>query len=250
MNEMPRLERDLSIFTKLQLAKPPVGIKFLYERPEGVARLEKKLALCEMIPEAQSGKTFYADFENHECAGPVALGMVDLDPFYHSGQIGPCLEIFKEARANRRIYEVLPVLARGTCNYTVFAPLEALTFDPDVLVVTGKARQMEIVLRSMSYTTGQMYESRGTPVMGCAWTLVYPYLSGKMNFSVGGLTFGHIAREVAEEGQVIVSVPWDCLPTMVENLGEMPWVLPAYGEGRDNYNERFKRVTEGSHPGG
>jgi hypothetical protein len=102
---------------------------------------------------------------------------------------------------------------------------------------------MEIVLRSMSYTTGQMYESKGTPVMGCAWTLVYPYLSGKINFSVAGLTFGHIAREIGNEGTVGVSIPWDCLPTMIENLNEMKWVLPAYTDGKDNYNERFKRVT-------
>lgn len=30
---------------------------------------------------------------------------------------------------------------------------------------------------------------------------------------------------------------------MVENLNEMKWVLPAYTDGKDNYNERFKRVT-------
>ena len=80
-------------------------------------------------------------------------------------------------------------------------------------------------------------------MLGCAWTLVYPYIRGKINFSVTGLTFGHIAREVGTEGNVIVSVPWDALPTMVENLKEMPFVLPAYEDGRDNYSERFKRVT-------
>jgi uncharacterized protein (DUF169 family) len=243
MNELPALERDLSVFQKLGLENSPVGVKFLYGEPQGVPRLDKKLALCEMIPEAQTGKVFYAGLDEHECAGPVPLGMVELEPFYRSGQIGPCLEIFKEARANRRIYEVLPVLARGTCNYTVFAPLDELSFDPDVLVVSGTARQMEIVLRSMSYTTGQMYESKGTPVVGCAWTLVYPYLSGKINFSVTGLTFGHIAREVGQEGTVVVSIPWDCLPTMIENLNDMAWVLPAYTDGRNGYNERFKRVT-------
>jgi uncharacterized protein (DUF169 family) len=243
VHEMTPLERDLSIFQRLGLQKQPVGVKFLYARPDGLPRLDKKLALCEMVSEAQTGKVFYADLENHVCAGPVPLGMVDLDPFYHSGQIGPCLEIFKEARANRRIYEVTPTLKKGTCNYTVFAPLDRLMFNPDVLVLTGRARQMEIVLRSLSWTTGQMYESKGTPVMGCAWTFVYPYLSGKINFSVTGLTFGHIAREVGTEGAVNVSVPWDCLPTMLENLEEMTWVLPSYTEGRDNYSERFDRVT-------
>src|SRR3990172_8734366 len=112
MGELTELTRDLSIFRKLELEKPPVGVKFLYGEPEGVPRLDKKLGLCEMIPEAQTGRVFYAGLDDHECAGPVPLGMVELEPFYGSGQIGPCLEIFKEARANRRIYEVVPTLAR------------------------------------------------------------------------------------------------------------------------------------------
>jgi hypothetical protein len=45
------------------------------------------------------------------------------------------------------------------------------------------------------------------------------------------------------EGNVIVSVPWDALPTMVEDLREMPFVPPAYEDGTDTHSERFKRVT-------
>lgn len=245
MSELTPLTRDMSVFDRLELEKPPVGVKFLFGEPEGIPKLERTLGLCEMVTEAQKGRIFYAGLAEHECAGPVPLGMVDKEPFYWSGQIGPCLEIFKEARANRRIYDVIPALERGTCNYTVFASLDKLTFDPDVLVFTGRARKMEIVLRSMSWTTGQMYESKGTPVLGCAWALVYPFISGKINFNVTGLTFGHIAREVGTEGNVTVSVPWDALPTMVENLKEMPLVLPAYEDGRDDYSKRFARVTGG-----
>lgn len=245
MSELSPLTRDLSVFERLELDKPPVGVKFLFGQPENVPKLERTLGLCEMVTEAQKGRIFCAGLAEHECAGPVPLGMVDVEPFYWSGQIGPCLEIFKEARANRRIYDVVPTLERGTCNYTVFASLDKLSFDPDVLVFTGRARKMEIILRSMSWTTGQMYEAKGTPVLGCAWTLVYPYVTGKINYGVTGLTFGHIAREVGTEGHVWVSVPWDALPTMAENLKEMPLVLPAYEDGRDNYSKRFDRVTGG-----
>lgn len=68
VNEMVPLERDLSIFQGLDLEKQPVAVKFLFARPEGVPRLEKRLALCEMISEAQTGKVFYADIDNHVCA--------------------------------------------------------------------------------------------------------------------------------------------------------------------------------------
>ena len=243
--EMRPLKHDLSVFKELELELEPVGVKFLYNKPEGIKRLEKKIGLCEMLPEAQKGDAFYADKDNHECAGPLVLGLIDLDPFFESGQLGPKLEIFQEARANRRLYHDIPKLEKGTCNYVIFAPLHALDFEPDVFIVTGKARQAEIILRSLSYSTGKKYLSKGTPVLGCAWTFIYPYNSGEVNFSISGLTFGHIAREVLPEGLVSVSIPFDVLALMIENLNEMKWVLPSYTEGRDNYNERFKRETEG-----
>ncbi len=168
MSELTGLEQNLAIFQKFDFARSPVGVKFLYGKPEGVPRLDKKLALCEMLPEAQNGRAFYVDQANHECAGPIPLGMADMEPFFESGQLGPRLEIFKEARANRRIYQHIPKLVHGTCNYVVFAPLRQITFEPDVLVITGSARQAEIILRAASYTTGKMYTSRGTPVLGCA----------------------------------------------------------------------------------
>lgn len=241
--EMRPLKTDLSIFKKLNLEREPVGVKFLYNKPEEIRRLEKKLGLCEMLTEAHKGTAFYADEDNHECAGPLVLGLVEMDPFFESGQLGPKLEVFQEARANRRLYQDIPKLVKGSCNYIVFAPLSALDFEPDVLVITGRARQAEIVLRSLSYSTGKKYISKGTPVLGCAWTFIYPYNSGEVNFSVSGLTFGHIAREVLPEGLVTVSIPFDVLLLMINNLSEMKWVLPAYTEGRDNYNERFKRET-------
>jgi uncharacterized protein (DUF169 family) len=125
-----------------------------------------------------------------------------------------------------------------------FAPLGKLAFDPDVLVVYGTVRQAEILLRAMSYTTGQPYEAKGTTVLGCAWTLVYPYMIGKINFWVAGLTFGHITRGVGKEGSVIVSLPWDCLPTLIENLGEMPWVPPSYAMGRAAYTASVDNLVE------
>ncbi len=226
-----KLERDLSVFGRLGLERQPVGVKFLYACPEGIPRLDGKLALCEMIVEAENGTVFYADRDNHECVGPLILGMVDV-PGYRSGELGPLYEIFDEPRANAKVYEDLPTLYPGTCNATVFAPLDKLEFQPDVLVVTGSVRQMEIVLRAMSYTTGEHYRSESTTVMGCAWTLVQPYLTGKINFSVYGLTYGHIVRRVGKEGDLVVSIPWTCLPTVVENLNKMKWLLPAYEEGK------------------
>ncbi len=245
--EIRPLSIDLSILNKLELENQPVGIKFLFSKPEGVRRLDKNLAFCLMPEEAQKSGAFYVDETHFECAGPLCLGIANDDPFSIAGQIGTKygLDIFQEARANRRIYEVLPTLRKGSCNYLIFAPMSDMDFDPDVLVITGTARQAEVVLRSYSYSTGNMYVSKTTPVIGCAWTFVYPYISGELNYVVEGVCFGHIARQVSTMGYVTVSIPFTLLGMMIENLKEMTWVIAAYTDGREGYNKRFKDVTSG-----
>lgn len=245
--EIRPLSIDLSILNKLELESQPVGVKFLYNKPEGVRRLDKNLAFCLMPEEAQNSGSFYVDETHFECAEPLCLGIANDEPFSVSGQIGTKygLDIFQEARANRRIYEVLPTLRKGSCNYIIFARLSDMDFDPDVLIITGTARQAEILLRSYSYSTGEMYVSRTTPVIGCAWTFVYPYISGQLNYVVEGVCFGHIARQVATMGYVTVSIPFNLLRTMIENLKDMTWVIAAYTDGREGYNKRFKDVTSG-----
>ena len=58
-------QTDLSVYSKFDFEKPPVGVKFLFEKPEGIARLDKKLGFCEMLKEAHERDTaFYFDKDN------------------------------------------------------------------------------------------------------------------------------------------------------------------------------------------
>ena len=235
---------DLSIFNKFNFERPPVGVKFLLNKPAGIKKLDKTLAFCEMLPAAQKGSPFYATKEDFECVGPLILGMEEPDPIFESGQIGPKLGLFKEARANRRIYPPIPRLAQGTVRYIVFSPMDKLSFEPDVLVVTADPGQAEILLRAHSYTTGKMWTAKGTTVIGCAWLFIYPYLSGDLNFTVTNFSSGMNSRQVLPKGLVIISIPYDLLPMMVENLQDMEWVPSDYIEGREAHNKRFQVVTE------
>ncbi|MDH5782037.1 MAG: DUF169 domain-containing protein, partial [Dehalococcoidia bacterium] len=149
---MSSIQQDLSIFNKFNFERPPVGIKFLLGKPDGIKRLDKTLAFCEMLREAQEAPPFYVTKEDFECVGPLILGMEEPDPIFESGQIGPRLGIFKEARANRRIYPVIPRLTQGTVNYVAFSSLDKLSFEPDVLIFTANPSQAEILLRAHSYT--------------------------------------------------------------------------------------------------
>jgi len=158
------------------------------------------------------------------------------------GLIGPRFGIFQEPRANNKIYQHIPRFTPGLVNYVAYAPLDKLTFEPDLLVLTATPSQAEIVLRAMSYSTGEVWETRTTGVLGCAWLYIYPFQSGKVNYTVTGLAFGAKAKEVFEEGWMLISIPYNWLPIITANLNEMEWVLPSYTDGREKFLKREEKI--------
>ena len=188
---MSAVAPDLSIFEQFGFERPPVGLKFSRTQPEGMPLLGRRIALCEALAEAHKGEAFVYSAADEVCAGSLPLGNEEIGPPFAAGEVGPVLGVFKEARANRRIYEGLPKLDPGTARYIAFAPLGKFAFDPDVLTVTATPSQAEVILRASVYTVGGVYESRMTPVLGCAWLFVYPFISGKLQLHDDGARLGH-----------------------------------------------------------
>jgi uncharacterized protein (DUF169 family) len=242
---MKALKTDLAAFKKLDFLKPPVGLKFSFFKPEGIKPLamSKNLSFCEMLVEAQqSSIPFYFSKKNKEaCIGKILLGMEKMEGFAESGQIGARLGIFQEPRANYSFYKHVPKFDSGVVNYVAFSTLDKLTYEPDVLVITATLSQAEIVLRGMTYSTGELYESRTTPVMGCAWTFIYPYQSGKVNFLMPALVHGMKGRELFPENTMLISIPYQWLPTISNNLKEMQIHLPSH-VSKEKYLAEFGKI--------
>jgi len=242
---MRPLQTDLSIFEKFKFEKPPVGVKFLFARPEGLKQLDKSLALCEMIKEAQqSSAPFYMAKENEACVGKIAMGWEEVS-LVEAGLVGPPLGIYQEPRANNQLYQYAPKFKKGIVNYVAFSSLDKLNFEPDLLILMATVKQAEIVLRAMSYATGEMWETRGVPAFACSFMFVYPFLSGKVNYTVTGLAFGGRAKEIYPEGWFLMSIPYKALPNIIQSLKEMDWVPPSYTEGREKFLEREEKLFEG-----
>jgi uncharacterized protein (DUF169 family) len=221
--------KDLAILDKFDFGVQPIGVKFLTKRPNQVERLNENMALCEMLKKAQEGNAFYADKENHACdAGLYVLGQADAPEPFISGEFGAGLKIFEEPRSASRLYHYIPRMKEGVVNYVALSPLNKLPFDPDVLIVLSKTSQTEILLRAMSYRTGKMWASKYSAAIGCAWIFVYPYITGELNYTMTGLGHGMRRRKLFPEGQQLISIPFDLLPSILQTLQEMPWVLPAY----------------------
>lgn len=235
---------DYSIFKKFNFKLPPVAVKFLLNKPKGLRKLDKEMAFCEMLGEAQKSPPFYVDRENFSCMGPVVLGMEEPDPIFASGQVGPKDGIYKEARANRRIYNYIPKMAKGTVRYVAFSPLDKLPFEPDLLIIAATPPQAEILLRAYCYTSGKMITTKSTPVLICAWLYAYPFRSGELNYTVTGLGFGMKARKVLPEGLILISFPYDSLPMMIENLHDMEWVPPLHRMSDEEKKAQFQRTVE------
>jgi uncharacterized protein (DUF169 family) len=242
--DMQSTQRDYSIFKRFNFQYQPVGIKYLLNRPEGLEKLDKSLPICRMFREAQDAGPFYAAKDNFSCVDRLVLGMIDPEPIYESGQIGDKERIYQEARANRRIYLYAPKLTRDTVRYVAFSPLDKLTFEPDLMIITAVPGQAEILLRAASYSTGKPLTTRYTPVLSCAWLFVHPYVSGELNYTITGLGYGIRLQKLLPEGLVLISVPYDLIPMLIENLNEMEWVLPTNNLNDEERKEYSAKIME------
>lgn len=235
-------QKDLAILDKFNFNVKPVAVGFLIEKPDGVDKLDEKMTLCQMLKRAQTGSSFYAGPEDHTCpVGPYILGNRDIEKAFRSGHYGCELKVFKSRRANAKLYEYIPRIDKDVINYIAFSPLDKLSFEPDVLVLLADtSSQVEILLRAMSYTTGKVWSSKSTGVLGCAWILVYPYVTGELNYTVTGFGIGMKSRKLFKEGLFLVSIPFDLLPAILQNLKEMPWVHPLMAPDGEEFRKKVR----------
>jgi uncharacterized protein (DUF169 family) len=216
---------DYSVLDKFKFERKPVGVKFTAIRPKGIKRIAKELNFCEMLKEAQQGSSFYVAPDDWVCVGieQMILGMAEPDPVLISGVLGGEDKLFKGANACRALYNYLPYMPKNSVQYVVFAPVDKLTFEPDLLVITADLPQAQTILRSVNYSTGEPFVSKATPVIACAWIYIYPVVSGELNYYITGLGMGMNALNIFPPGLFLISVPFQKIPMVLDNLAEMPY---------------------------
>lgn len=239
--------QDFSVLDRFNFERKPVGVKFLIEKPEGIKRIDKELNMCEMLKEAQENDPFYVGPDDWVCVGVEQhiLGMSDAEPVLVSGLLGGDEGLYKNASACRAMYQYLPSLPKGSVQYVVFAPVDKMDFDPDLLVMTADINQAPTLLRSINHSTGEPFESRATPVVACAWIYIYPLVSGKLNYYITGLGTGMQELDIFPPGLFLISVPFQVIPVMLENLKDMPFspVLKK-GPGGAAHRKRVNGILE------
>ncbi|MGD9118707.1 MAG: DUF169 domain-containing protein [Dehalococcoidia bacterium] len=69
----------------------------------------------------------------------------------------------------------------------------------------------------------------------------HPYLNGEINMTVSGLGYSMKARGVLPDGLLIITVPFDLLSGLIDNLKDMEWEPYWFKLGRDNFIKEVKK---------
>lgn len=241
-------EQAKKTFSDLELPYPAVAIKFCRNRPEGFQQAEGVDVFCSFLKKAQDeNRAFFTTRENDECMGKVVLGMTDLETNHGSGQVGYEIGAFRTAAANARLYHEAATLKRGVCNYVVFCPITLCEFNPDLVICIAPTEKAQLLLRATSYISGDLWESKCSYVMSCAWTYVYPYISGKVNHLFAGMHLGLQLKQSYPQGLHIITIPYQKLDEVVIALNEMkhaPLGLLVDAESRAKIEKLHTRLDK------
>ncbi|HHU06700.1 MAG TPA: DUF169 domain-containing protein [Clostridiales bacterium] len=227
--------RDKELFDKLELDYPAVAIKFCFAEPQNAERIGKTLSFCQFLKEAQdTGRKFYITKDDDNCFGKMVLGMIDKPPFAASGQAGYDFGVYRTPAPNARLYHMIPTLVRGSVNYVLFSPVSVCDFDADLVIMVASTSKADIIMRATSYISGDLWESRSSCVLSCAWIYAYTYLSGKVNYIITGMHHGLKRRKVYPAGLHMIAIPYQKLPEFLTSLSEMDWELIAMREDEES----------------
>jgi uncharacterized protein (DUF169 family) len=208
----------LEPLTRLSLNRPPVAVAFLATPPAGLARIDRALpAGCSYWKHAAEGNAFYTTAEDHEnCAVGAFTHGVTLSPAKATeleGLIGTMVQL-----QYLRSEDVAGIPQRGSpMQIAAYAPLVEATFDPEVVIFRGNARQ--IMLVSEAARAAGIFESAAA--MGRPACAMIPQATGSQS---GVASVGCIGNRVYTElgdDELYFSVPGKALPRVLEQLGVM-----------------------------
>lgn len=233
-----------NLIKKLPLQYEAVAIKLCFEKPDCPAFDGKKSAFCTYVNYAQTtGKKFFISKDDDECYGKLAMGMIEKPPVTASGQAGYDFGCYATPGACRNLYQKLPIIEPHTVNFVEFSPVSKCDFDPDLIMFVADLPAADIIMRATSWISGDLWESKSSPVLSCCWMYAYPVISGKCNHITTGFYHGLKRRKLYPEGLRMISVPYQKLPEFEKALGEMDWTLIAFRDDEESRADLAKRMA-------
>jgi uncharacterized protein (DUF169 family) len=211
---MPISPTLLNSIAGLSLDRPPVAVGFLSTPPADLRRIEKPMpAGCSYWKYASEGHAFYTTPEDHEnCAVGAFTHGVTLTPARAKdleALVGTMVEL-----QYLRHDEVAGIPHRSApMQLVAYAPLGQATFDPDVVVFRGNARQ--VMLISEAARAAGAFESAAMGRPACS--MIPQAVSSATGVASVGCIGNRVYTELGND-ELYFAVPGKVLPRVLEQL--------------------------------
>ena len=222
--DMKAKNREISVKLKdnLDLRYSPVAVKFvkkeedLKEYPS--ISLDKTYRYCQMIMEAEKGNICALSPINITCpAAAAAFGFKPLPEKIAQGTMLKTLGLFEEEEHGRLLMEKMPRLKPNELQVIIAMPLEKCSFTPDLIIIEDlPERLMWIALASLRNVDGRHSFSTGIFQACCVDVSVIPYLTNKVNASLG--CYGCRDATDIKDDECLIGIPYSKINSILSSL--------------------------------
>jgi len=213
------------LVNSLGLKSEPVAISLIKKGdpfPDGYMQPEKPLRHCQAIMEARHGRSLIVPPDKQACpVGASSLGLVPLPEKVESGEFHYGMGMYGSQEAARETIKRRPALEAGSVAATAVAPLSKAKLKPDVVVIVGTPEQVYWLLPAATTFSmgGRVTVEMAAVQASCADSTVIPYLTGRVNISLG--CFGcRKTTDIAPE-EMLVGIPGIKLEEIVAAVNKM-----------------------------
>jgi len=216
----------------LLLRTAPIAVKMLEKEadiPKEAIRPKRDrghhLAQCQAFAlTRRRGETIAMLKEDNWCWAPlIGYGLVKpLD----ENTISPLIYIVENMKAARKIAKNFPRLEYGKYIGILSAPLKTASFEPDLVLVYSNTAQLRSMLLAVKYKEGHLVKSEFDPIDSCVYSTVPVILNGQYRITLPDP--GEYERAMAEEGEIIFSVPPDKLEELISGLRQLEKIKLGY----------------------
>lgn len=207
----------------LGLERHPVAVKFVGKdeiAPAGFAAPPGR-RYCQVLMEASEGKKVLLTPDTIACpASAAALGFKPLPQKLVTGEMLAAYGIFASKEAGRNTIHSMPRLPAGAYQAVAACPLGEAPCAPDVVVLEARPEHlMWVALASVRQVGGRLDFSTAILQATCVDGTILPFLSGKLNASLG--CYGCREATNMGEAECILGFPGRDLEGIVRELEEL-----------------------------
>ena len=225
MVESANKNHSRELHEMLLLRFEPIAVKMVESESEVPGNalwprrdLKKHMALCQAFSLVRrEKKTVYLDKEAHWCWNPlIGLGHVDCSVGTKQFDVVCSVLGMENIEDARAFFENFPRLALGKYKGIVAAPLTDCMFEPDVVLIYSNNAQLRSMLWGIKYKTGKLVSTELDAIDSCVYAIVPPMQTGEYRVTLPDI--GEFERAMAEENEIILSVPKGRMDELISGL--------------------------------